>query len=153
MANFKVGGECDVYCTRCRDKNGEGSPLLLAHTILALDPGRGIPVRVKCNTCGSEHAYRSPSGSTPRTRREPAEPARPGRAGLVRESDYDRLMKGRDFTQNVRYSPSAQLALETVVDHPMFGLGLVTSVKDGGKAEVLFKDGPKVLVFGRAKPA
>ncbi|MBI5494458.1 MAG: hypothetical protein HY904_05480 [Deltaproteobacteria bacterium] len=144
MASFKVGGECDVFCTKCQ--------LLLAHTILAMDPRRGVPARVHCNTCHTERVYRSPDG-TPRPRREPSEPARPGRAGLVRESDFDRLMKNRDFSKNVRYAPSAVLALEQVVDHPTFGLGLVTAIKEGNKAEVLFKDGPKVLVFGRGAPA
>lgn len=140
MAQHKVGGEVDVFCTRCK--------LLLAHTILAVDPDTHRPARVKCNTCHTDRSYRAPDG-TPRPRREPSEPARPGRAGLVRTSDFDRLMAGRDFSKNVRYSPKCALVLESIVDHPTFGLGLVTAVKDGNKAEVLFKDGPKMLVFGR----
>jgi hypothetical protein len=106
MATYKVGGEVDVMCTRCK--------MLLAHTILAIDG------------------------------------ARP--AGLVKESDFDRLMKGRDFSKNTRYSVKATFKLEDVVDHPTFGLGLVTSVKGPEKVEVLFKDGPKVLAHGRGEP-
>ena len=62
-------------------------------------------------------------------RKEPSEPAKPGRAGLVRESDWDRLMANRDLSRATRYSPRAAFILEQVVDHPSFGLGLVTSVK------------------------
>jgi hypothetical protein len=140
MTQYKAGGEVDAMCTKCK--------MLLAHTILAVDPQRGIPARVKCNTCHTDRTYRSPDG-TPRARKEPAEPARPGRAGLVRESDFDRLMKNRDFSNNVRYSAKTLLALETIVDHPQFGLGLVTAIKDGNKAEILFRDGPRTLVHGR----
>lgn len=142
MATYKVGGEVDVMCTRCK--------MLLAHTILAIDGAR--PARVKCNTCHTDRSYRAPEGSNPRPRKEPSEPAKPGRAGLVKESDFDRLMKGRDFSKNTRYSVKVTFKLEDVVDHPTFGLGLVTSVKGPEKVEVLFKDGPKVLAHGRGEP-
>jgi hypothetical protein len=140
MGSYKVGGETDVMCTRCK--------MVLAHTILAMVDGR--PARVNCNTCHTDRTWRPVNGaSPPRTPREPQEPAKPGRPGLVKETDFDRLMKNRDYTRAVRYSPRATFTLETVVDHPTFGLGLVTAVKGPDKVEVLFKDGPHVLVHGR----
>lgn len=141
MASHKVGGEVDVLCTRCK--------MVLAHTILAMVGTR--PARVKCNTCHTDRAYRALESEdrAPRVRREPAEPAKPGRAGIVRESDFDRLMKNRDFSRAARYSPKTTFALEAVVDHPTFGLGLVTAVKGADKVEILFRDGPKVLVHGK----
>ena len=48
MATYRVGGEVDATCTRCR--------MELAHTILAM-VGQKI-ARVRCNTCGSDHVYR-----------------------------------------------------------------------------------------------
>lgn len=138
MGQYKTGGEADVFCTRCK--------MLLAHTILAMVGER--PARVKCNTCHTDRTYRAPEG-TPRPRREAPEPAKPGRAGMVRESDFDRLMKGRDFSANLRYSPKVTFVLESIVDHPSFGLGLVTALKGPDKVEVLFKDGPRTLVHAR----
>ncbi|MEW5853218.1 MAG: hypothetical protein AB2A00_30840 [Myxococcota bacterium] len=140
MAGSKVGGEVDCFCTRCK--------MVLAHTVLAMVGTR--PARVQCNTCHTDRNYRPVDGEdrAPR-RREPAEPAKPGRAGVVRESDYDRLMKNRDLSRAPRYSVKTTYALETVIDHPTFGLGLVTSVKGPDKVEVLFRDGPKVLVHGK----
>ena len=36
-----------------------------------------------------------------------------------------------------------------LVQHPSFGLGVATANKDGSKIEVLFEEGPKVLVHCR----
>ena len=54
MATHKVGGEVDAFCTRCK--------MTLAHTILAM-VGTKI-ARVKCNTCGGDHAYRGEPGKS-----------------------------------------------------------------------------------------
>jgi hypothetical protein len=35
------------------------------------------------------------------------------------------------------------------MQHPSFGFGVATAVKDVTKVEVLFETGPKVLVHGR----
>ena len=58
MATHRVGGEVDAFCTRCK--------MSLAHTILAM-VGTRI-ARVRCNTCGGDHAFRREPGSeAPRT--------------------------------------------------------------------------------------
>jgi hypothetical protein len=36
-----------------------------------------------------------------------------------------------------------------VLQHPTFGFGVATAVKDGTKIEVLFESGSKVLIHGR----
>ena len=56
MATHKVGGEVDAFCTRCK--------MDLAHTILAMVGTK--PVRVRCNTCGGDHAFRGPPGASER---------------------------------------------------------------------------------------
>ena len=58
MSGKKVGGEVDVFCTRCK--------MELGHTILAM-VGQTI-ARVQCNTCRGQHAYRAaPGTSKPRS--------------------------------------------------------------------------------------
>ena len=47
-----------------------------------------------------------------------------------------------------RYSPKDKYAAGDLVQHPNFGLGIATALKDN-KVEVLFEEGAKVLVHGR----
>jgi len=131
---LKVGGEVDAFCVRCE--------LVLAHTIHALLGGR--PVKVECNTCHAIHRYRSPPG-----RRAPS--AGTARAhGDRAERDFEALLAERGAATARPYSPRTRLALGDLVDHPVFGRGLVTTLRDGDKAEITFRAGAKVLVHGRS---
>ena len=47
------------------------------------------------------------------------------------------------------YSIKDRYEAGDILDHPSFGCGVATAVKDGTKIEVLFEGGPKVLVHGR----
>jgi hypothetical protein len=148
--SIRTGGEIDAYCGKCE--------LNLAHTIIAM-VGPKV-VKVKCNTCGGEHQYRgeqplvkpvsfaapkrassssSGSSSTPRAK-----------APVVTISWEDQF-KGKDITKAKKYSPRETFAVDDVVDHPTFGLGIVRAVRDG-KVEVGFKQEEKVLVHGKAPP-
>jgi hypothetical protein len=129
---IKVGGEIDAFCTRCE--------LTLAHTIHAVVGGR--PVRVECNTCHAVHKFRGASAPTPR----PAAPGgeRPRRAVV----GFEQLLAARKGPARP-YSPREIFAPDDVVDHPTFGRGFVSTVRDGGKIEVTFRAEVRVLVHGR----
>jgi hypothetical protein len=132
--NPRVGGEVDAFCTKCE--------LLLAHTILAM-VGPKI-VRVRCNTCMGEHAYRGQvvpkSASKPRAPRATA-------AEKVVIAFEDRL-KGHDLTKARKYSTKESFANEEVLQHPTFGFGIVTAVR-GDKIDVAFKAFEKTLLHKR----
>jgi hypothetical protein len=137
MANHRVGGEVDAACTRCK--------LDLAHTILAMVGAR--IVRVKCNTCQSDHAYRQ-------TQRR-ATPA----AGRPRAAASERTVLGfedqlarADVAGARDYKPTDTYAVEQVVRHPLFGLGIVRVVRPD-KMDVAFKAALRTLVQGRAAGA
>jgi len=132
----KVGGEVDAFCTRC--------DLTLAHTVHAVVEGR--PVKVECNTCHAVHRYRAPAGrpagrvpGTPRAQRAP-------RAAVV---GFDELLAAKDGSSARPYSPAHTYGEGAVVDHPLFGRGFVSAVRDGGKIEVTFRSSVKVLVHAR----
>jgi hypothetical protein len=123
--------------------------MMLAHTIEALVAGE--PARVHCNTCQSQHNYKPfPPGEAPRQvrQREERGPSGP-RAGMARASHYQELMKGKNPALQKKYSPKDKYVVGDVVVHPTFGLGVATALKDGAKIEVLFEDGPRVLVHGK----
>jgi hypothetical protein len=101
-------------------------------------------VRVRCNTCMGEHAYRGavvPKGaSKPRAPRATA-------AEKVVIAFEDRL-KGHDLTKARKYSTKESFALEEVLTHPTFGFGIVTAVR-GDKIDVAFKAFEKTLLHKR----
>jgi hypothetical protein len=145
MATHKVGGEVDAFCTRCK--------MNLAHTILAM-VGTKI-ARVRCNTCGGDHAYRSPPGSTDR----PSSSTR-GSTGAARATrsasekpekvviSFEEQLAGKDVAGAPKYSPKDTYKVDQVIQHPTFGLGFVTAVR-GDKVDVTFKSETKTLVHGR----
>ncbi len=134
--NPRVGGEVDAFCTKCE--------LLLAHTILAM-VGPKI-VRVRCNTCMGEHAYRGqviPKGAAkPRASR--AASAAPAKVVI----GFEERLKEKDLTKARKYSPKESFAPEEVMNHPTFGYGIVTAVR-GDKIDVAFKAFEKTLLHKR----
>jgi hypothetical protein len=144
MATHKVGGEVDAPCTRCK--------LTLAHTILAM-VGTKI-ARVRCNTCGGDHVYRSAPGTTDR-------PSASSRASTSRAStpraekpekvviSFEEQLSGKDIANAPKYSPKDTYQVDQVIQHPTFGLGLVTAVR-GDKVDITFKSETKTLVHGRS---
>jgi hypothetical protein len=136
----KVGGEVDAFCTRCR--------LTLAHTILAM-VGTKI-ARVRCNTCNGDHVYRSAPGTTdkqpPASSRSSATKA--SRARSAEEKiiiSFEEQLAGKDIANAPRYSPKDAYRVDQVIQHPTFGLGLVTAVR-GNKVDITFKSETKTLV-------
>jgi len=133
----KVGGEVDAFCTRCE--------LTLAHTVHAVVEGR--PVKVECNTCHAVHRYRGAAGAAaPRSSARAAGATR-ARAEVV---GFDALLAARRIEAARAYSPKATFAVDDVVDHPLFGRGFVSAVRDGGKVEITFRSDVKLLVHARS---
>ncbi len=136
---IKVGGEVDAFCTKCE--------MTLAHTVHAVVDGK--PVKVECNTCHGVHRFRDPPGArkaTPRSGGARAErPARERPAVVA----FETLLAERDVAAAQPYSPRRTWKVDEVMDHPSFGRGFVSSVRDGGKIEVTFRSEVKVLVHGR----
>jgi len=137
---LKVGGNVDSWCGKCG--------MMLAHTIEAMVEGK--PARCHCNTCQSQHNYKPfAPGEAPRQVRERESSGRTGpSAGQAKASHYKDLMKGRELAMAKKYSPKDKYAPGDLVQHPNFGLGVATALKDN-KIEVLFEEGAKVLVHGR----
>ncbi|WP_338866242.1 hypothetical protein [Myxococcus stipitatus] len=149
MATQKVGGEVDAYCTRCK--------LTLAHTILAM-VGTKI-ARVRCNTCNGDHAYRGAPGTTDRPTSSSSTPraSRASSSGGSSASSaraekiiisFEEQLAGKDIANAPRYSPKDTYQVDQVIQHPTFGIGLVTAVR-GDKVDLTFRTDTKTLVHGR----
>jgi hypothetical protein len=132
----KVGGEVDSLCSKCE--------LVLAHTVHAVVAGQ--PVKVECNTCHAVHRYRAPAGRPSAGRVPGTRAARAPKAPVVA---FDELLAAKDQSAAQPYAPARTYAEGAVVDHPIFGRGFVSAVRDGGKIEVTFRSSVKVLVHAR----
>jgi len=135
---LKPGDKVDSWCSNCKQ--------ILTHTIHKMTGEK--PARVNCNTCKERHVYKA---SAPRARSRQIAPAsspeiQPRRA---RASRYQTLLKGKDMAIAKTYTIKGRYSLGDVMQHPSFGFGIATAIKDATKIEVLFEAGPKVLVQGR----
>jgi hypothetical protein len=117
--------------------------MILAHTIEAVVGGR--ITRVHCNTCGGQHAYRAKPPGTSGTRTARARSAGPAKP----ERDYAALLRSRDPNTARPYASTDRFKDGELIRHATFGIGLVTSLKDANKIEVLFPDGSKTLIHRR----
>lgn len=138
---LKPGGNVDSWCGKCK--------LILAHTIEAMVGEK--PARVHCNTCQAQHTYKphEPGDSPRQVRQREAGGASGPQRSKARASRYQTLLKGKDMALAKSYSSNHSYAPGDVLQHPSFGFGVTTAIKDGAKIEVLFENGPKVLVHGR----
>jgi len=107
----------------------------------------GNPVKVECNTCHGVHRFRGDAGTSGR----PAVRAPSSRAARERPVtiSFDEVLRGKNLAAARRYSPRTRYQLDDVVEHPTFGLGWVSAVRDAGKVEVTFRSDVKVLVHGK----
>jgi Zn ribbon nucleic-acid-binding protein len=158
----KTGGEIDAYCTKCR--------LDLLHRIIAM-VGDSVK-KVECKTCGSHHLYRRPKSERDErlrmleSKRAAAGDPKPRGAGERRSTAAERLtaaqkverdqttawekaIAGQPPTAFKPYRITLTFSQGELVRHPKFGDGVVARVIDRGKAEILFKDGPRTMAHGQ----
>ena len=118
---------------------------MLAHTIEAMVGVK--PARVSCNTCRSQHTYKAnpPGEGSSRVPKQPGVARAPRKAA----NRYQALLKAGEAAGSKNYLPTQKYEAGDVLEHPTFGRGVATAVKDGAKIEVLFEGGAKTLVHGR----
>ncbi len=135
MANsYSVGGDVNAWCTKCK--------LELTHSIIGMLDD--LPKKVKCNTCGGRHNYRlkpatKSAGKTIKTTGKT-------KTESSNLESYESHLKGFDLSQATNYVMESSFTQDEVIDHPHFGTGIVVSVVNSKKIEILFKEGPKLLV-------
>ncbi|MBX7116075.1 MAG: hypothetical protein K1X64_17225 [Myxococcaceae bacterium] len=136
-AVIKAGSEVDTLCNKCE--------LNLAHTVIAV-VGPKI-IRVRCNTCQTEHAYRDPAGAKARAASRARKAAAPAKVVI----SFAERLEAKPGTQPKSYSVKQTFAVDEVINHPTFGLGIVNAVR-GDKIDVAFKAFEKTLVHGKGSP-
>lgn len=134
----KVGGDILSYCSRCK--------MELAHVIVSMLDSR--PAKVICKTCKSEHKHRLPPGT--RAKRKTSTAGRPRVKNTVRAAELWEEKIAASSSKTVPYSIQSSFQSGDLINHSIFGVGVVEDAKDNGKMLVLFRGGEKVLVHGRS---
>ena len=135
--NYTTGGYIESWCTKCE--------LDLGHTIIAMVDN--LPKRVKCNTCSGEHNYRTKPSE--KSRAKSKSPSRKARAQEINYNEHLSRLTDSGFSNAKKYSTNGNFEKDEIIDHSQFGIGIVLSIIQINKIEILFKDGPKLLIQNR----
>jgi hypothetical protein len=146
-----VGKEILSYCTRCK--------MDLSHTIMSMIGG--IPSRVMCRTCKSEHNYKpkkgvkepgavaasrgSPGTTTRAPRESKAEKTVPIEVEWMKQINAS----GKAIRQ---YAANEAFQAGDRISHPTFGEGVIQKLIYPNKIEVIFRMDLKTLIHA-GKPA
>ena|SRR3989304_7454645 len=135
--NYTVSGPVDGWCTKCK--------LVLGHTIISMV--NNLPAKVKCNTCNSEHKFRTKQSGTSKPKSaKSTSPAKKIKTQEVNYNDYISRLTEHDLTRVRIYSMDGSYKKDEIIEHSKFGVGIVLSLIQNNKIEMLFKDGTKILV-------
>jgi len=121
--SLTTGDPIQVRCTQCRKITG--------HTIVAMAGEQ--PAEVQCNKCQYTSAARKTAA------RRAVDPQKSEREA------WAAMRPGMDSARAADYSMTAAYKVKSLVNHPVFGLGLVQRLSGLQKMVVLFADGEKVM--------
>ena len=139
----KVGGDALNWCARCK--------LELAHVILSMVDG--VPAKVQCKTCKSEHKFRKTPGTA--TKRAPAASKLKSRATktvMLASELWEKRLAECSAKVGRPYAVTENFTKNDILEHSKFGVGVVEEVRSAGRINVLFRDGERLLVCAPAKP-
>jgi len=137
-----AGDDIDSRCLKCKDVTN--------HTIVAMVADK--VVKVQCNVCHSLHNYRPVQGGVKALvrrnvikRDQPAKEVKTA-AGSKSEKRFHEMIEGRDQRAAIPYAMNVAFQTDDLVDHPVFGIGLVVKTISPNKMEVVFKEASKILI-------
>ncbi|MEA3363201.1 MAG: hypothetical protein U9Q61_08045 [Thermodesulfobacteriota bacterium] len=124
-----IGDPIEGRCTKCRKNT--------AHIIITIDKEK--PGKVECQTCSRQHKYKPPTVPKKTAARQTAKPKDADR------KEWEALQPDMDSSKAKTYSMTDSYKLNGLIDHPVFGLGIVQRIIGAQKIEVLFEDGKKTM--------
>lgn len=138
---IEAGSEVNSHCLKCKSVTN--------HTVIALANGK--IAKVLCNVCGGRHNYRPEKpGVAGVAKKKVAGTSGGGNARLAKaEAHFEELLAGRDPSEALVYSMTGIFKKGDLIDHPTFGLGVVTETVLPDKIEVQFRQISKLLLCGR----
>jgi hypothetical protein len=113
---------------------------------------------VRCEQCGEEGTLVAPRDKTRAALLDFAQKKKKKKAPVTKrrskkavspEEMFRELTDGSDLSLAVAYNVKKPLSVGDIVDHPTFGIGIVTMRTDVKKAKVFFETGERVMICNR----
>lgn len=123
------GDPIQARCTKCKQNTDSA-------VVSVVD---NAPEKVQCSVCNRKHKYRPPTE---------AKKAAPRRVPIQVENErkqWKTLLEQADTSKAIEYSMTSSYKLKSLINHPVFGLGMVQGSAGSKKVEVLFEDGKKIM--------
>jgi hypothetical protein len=126
---FSIGDKIEARCTKCRKNND--------HTVLVVEDD--APYKVECSVCSRQHKYRPPTIPKKTAVKRVVDPNQAAR------KEWIALRPDMNDSKATVYSMSSSYKVNALLNHSVFGLGLVQRIAGEQKVEVLFEDGKKIM--------
>jgi len=124
-----AGDRIEARCTKCRKNT--------SHAIVTM--GEEGPAKLQCTTCNRQHKYRPATTTSKPVARRSTDHREAER------TEWKKLRPGMNGAVAMDYSMTAAYKVKSLINHPLFGLGLVQRIVGPQKVEVLFEDGKKTM--------
>lgn len=139
------GSPIDAFCANCKSDT--------KHVVLEVD---GLQVReVRCEKCRTNGEFRAPraglrAGLKAAIKRKSTPPKKTTRKRAeAPEETHRKMLHGRDLSAAANYNIKLKPAINDLISHPTFGVGVVVSFADLQKIRVFFEDGERMLVCNK----
>ncbi|MBN1154001.1 hypothetical protein JXB12_03690 [candidate division KSB1 bacterium] len=136
MEDNTIGQEINAYCGKCKTDT--------IHLITSIENDKIL--KVMCKHCNAYHQYRAPKGTVIETKVKKVAPPPKKKTTRRRRTKAARLLENLDFDEAIEYKMDRNYETNMAIVHKIFGNGIVQSVIDRQKIEVLFQDGPRIMV-------
>ncbi len=142
----EAGSEVLSHCGKCKDDT---------YHIISVMSGDKIS-KVMCKTCKAQHNYRKPKmQDKDTTETKPVKTAKTTKTASTRRSLKSAAKKWNDLLANYElkdakgYNIKQNFEESALIDHPSFGIGVVTRKIDQFKIEIHFEEGIKLFAINR----
>jgi hypothetical protein len=141
IRKLSAGDIIEAHCTKCRE--------VMNHRIVAMVGER--VVRVECNTCNGVHNYRppaeakTPAGSKPVRKTEVTPRKIKKDPEAAEHEEWESLLPSMQVDRAIAYDMNGKFKLNDLVEHTVFGIGVVRLLVKPNKMHVLFQSGKKLL--------
>ena len=138
---IEAGSEINSRCLKCKDVTN--------HTVFAMVDDK--VAKVECNVCGGRHNYRPEKpANEAASKRKATRAASIAKVKLAEaEALFDKMLDGRGPYQAIPYGMNDIFKVGDLLNHQIFGLGIVTETVMPNKIEVIFRQQSKLLICGR----
>ena len=123
-------------CLECKKCECERFFTVLAHSTKT-------SAKVQCEVCKAKKTYKLPS-----TKKKKARKKTTRRSAAEKHADKFKELKDAATGDAIPYRMTSQFSVNNAIDHPKFGLGIVTEVS-GHAIQVTFEDVDRALVHNR----